>query len=205
MNATGRAGEISLVRNAPACRNWRRKWRKPLRLPAPEPPNDEVRYIPLTQGKFAIVDAADYERVSRHKWHVSRHGGRLYAYRKARGRTIPMHRFIMNPPKGMVVDHIDGNGLNNRRCNLRICTQRQNVYNSRPSGAGSSYKGVRWDKERRRWMAAIYDGTRRIHLGRFDDEAEAARAYDRKAFELFGEYAYLNFPAEIEGARPRSC
>jgi len=194
MNGPETPGEIVVVQEGATCRNWRRKWCKPLRLPAPEPANDEVRYIPLTQGKFAIVDAADYERVSQYKWHLSRQGSNLYAHRKPRGHTVPMHRFIMNPPKGMVVDHIDGNGLNNRRCNLRICTQRQNVHNSRPSGEASAYKGVRWDKSRQRWIAAIYDGTRHIHVGRFDDEAEAARAYDRKALELFGEYAYLNFP-----------
>jgi HNH endonuclease len=205
MNEAGRAGEVSLVRNVPACRNWRRKWRKPLRLPAPEPPNDEVRYIPLTKGKFAIVDASDYERLSRYKWCASSTGAQTYAYRHYQGRTISMHRFLMNPPKGMVVDHIDGNGLNNRRSNLRVCTCQQNAYNRRPKGKSSRYKGVWWDKHNKQWIVVVRRGDLHIHLGRFDDEAEAARAYDRKAFELFGEYAYLNFPAEIEGARPRSC
>ena len=99
--------------------------------------------------------------------------------------------------KGMVVDHIDGNGLNNRRSSLRICTHRQNMWNSRPRGKGSKYKGVCWDKSRKRWIVVVRRGDLHIHLGRFDDEVEAARAYDRKAFELFGEFAYLNFPDEI--------
>jgi len=200
MNAIRAPGEVSLVRDEGTCRNWGKKRLKPVRLAAPEPPSDEVRYIPLTQGKFGIVDAADYERLSRYKWHLCRQGGNLYAHRKASHRTTPMHRFLLNPPKGMVVDHINGNGLDNRRSNLRICTQRQNTHNSRPSGLASSYKGVAGDKSRNRWIAAIFDGAHHIHLGRFDDEAEAARAYDRKAAELFGEYAYLNFPDEVERA-----
>ena len=199
MNTPESPGEVSLVGSDRACRNWQRRRPQPLRLPAAEPPNDEVRYVPLTRGLFATVEAADYERASRYKWCALDGGGKQYACRTERGRTILMHRFLLDPPRGMVVDHIDGNGLNNRRGNLRICTQRQNTRNSRPRGQASRYKGVRWDKSRQRWLTAIYDGNRHIHIGRFDDEAEAARAYDRKAVELFGEYAYLNFPDEFEG------
>ena len=123
--------------------------------------------------------------------------GDVYAYCHINGRTVALHRFLTNAPKGMVVDHIDGNGLNNRQSNLRVCTQRQNLYNSRPKGRHSQYKGVCWDKYRKRWVVYVrYEG-RNIVVGRFRDEAEAARAYDRKAYELFGEYAYLNFPHEI--------
>ncbi len=203
-NRPGRPGTIVLLRRTEACRNWRRRRPKPVRTIPPEPPNDEVRYIPLTQGKFAIVDAADYERLSRYKWCATRSGRKWYACRRHKGRMIFMHRFLMNPPKGMVVDHIDGGGLNNRRGNMRICTQQQNIYNSRPKGKTSKYKGVTWDKNRRQWIVLIrYEG-RSILVGRFDDEIEAAKAYDRKAFELFGEFAWLNFPEEIPGVRPRT-
>jgi len=110
-----------------------------------------------------------------------------------------MHRAIMQPPKGMVVDHIDGNGLDQRRANLRVGTQRRNSHNRRPSRWTSSrFKGVYFCKATRKWVATIgYEG-KAIYLGSFDDEAEAARAYDRKARELFGAYAYLNFPEETQ-------
>ena len=101
----------------------------------------------------------------------------------------------MNAPKGMVVDHIDGNGLNNRKSNLRICTKAQNVHNSRPrTNTSSKYKGVFWNKANKKWSATIHKGDKWTYIGGFDDEKEAARAYDRKAAEFFGEFAYLNFP-----------
>ena len=100
----------------------------------------------------------------------------------------------MNAPAGLVVDHIDGNGLNNRKSNLRVCTQAQNSLNSRPRRNSSSrYKGVSFYKRDKIWQAQIFYNFRTINIGRFDDEIEAALAYDRKAAELFGEFAYLNF------------
>jgi len=110
-----------------------------------------------------------------------------------------MHRFIMDPPEGMVVDHRNGNRLDNRRSNLRVCTQKQNTHNSRPKGKSSRFKGVCYDKARGQWMAPVRspDG-KDIHTGRFDDEVEAAKAHDRLARELHGEFAYLNFPDAVE-------
>ena len=106
-----------------------------------------------------------------------------------------MHRAILNAPKGLLVDHIDGNGLNNRKSNLRLCTFAQNAHNSRPRRNSSSrYKGVCWHKLKKKWTVSIYKGGKRTYLGYYDDEIEAALAYDRKAEELFGEFAYLNFP-----------
>jgi hypothetical protein len=198
INTPRSKGELSVTTPTGTCRSFRAKRARSRRTVPPEPPDESVRYVPLTKGKFAIVDAADYERVSRYKWCVSGSGNRLYAVRSDRGRHVSMHRLLTNAPRGMVVDHIDGNGLNNRRSNLRVCTQRQNLYNSRPKGKSSRFKGVCWDKNRRQWIVLISNGERSIHVGRFDDEVEAARAYDRKAFELFGEYAWLNFPEELE-------
>lgn len=105
-----------------------------------------------------------------------------------------MHRVIMGEPRGLVVDHIDGNSLNNRRSNLRVCTVSQNHQNQRFRGGLSRYKGVCFLKKINKWRANIgFDG-RRMHIGCFDNEVDAAKAYDRKAGELFGEFAYLNFP-----------
>jgi hypothetical protein len=107
-----------------------------------------------------------------------------------------MHREIMRPPDGFVVDHIDGNSTNNRRRNLRTCTRRQNLYNSRPRRGKSKYKGVRYEKRTKRWVAEITHRGRKYHLGSFKNEVEAAKAYDRKARQLFGPYARLNFPED---------
>jgi len=105
-----------------------------------------------------------------------------------------MHRFILNAPRHKLVDHIDGNGLNNRKANLRLCNHSQNAWNRRPnSGCHSKYKGVYWNKDKKKWHATISKSYKRIHLGYFDNEIEAARAYDKKAKEFFGEFAYLNF------------
>ena len=195
-------GQIVRIKGSGTCRNFRR--RRVIVRPAPaRPPDEEVRYIPLTKGKVAIVDAADYEWLSRYKWHVEEPGpGRFYASRATPGRgRIGMHRAIMNPPKGMVVDHIDCNGLNNRRSNLRICTHAQNCANRRPlPGAASPYKGV-WTRGNGKFTAQVGYRGKIIWLGTFDDEIEAAKAYDRKAYELHGEFAYLNFPDEIERKR----
>jgi hypothetical protein len=171
----------------------------------PEPPNDEVRYIALTRDSFAIVDAADYEWLNQYKWCAS-DASNPYACRHKNGVTVFMHREIMQTPKGMVVDHIDGSRQNNRRSNLRICTQQQNVFNCRKRrDTISRFKGVTWNKDARKWAAGItYDGEP-IYLGLFDDEIVAARTYDFKAMELFGEYARLNFPqwSRLEDGRWR--
>jgi len=196
-NAQGAPGEMRIVAPGHVCRRHRRRRVMSGRTVPPEPPNDEIRYIPLTRGKYAIVDAADYEQLNRHKWCASFTGKRFYAYRKDHGRSTLMHRVLTNCPAGMVVDHIDGNGLNNRRSNLRVCTPTQNVRNCGPIRKSSKFKGVCYNKRWGQWVVWIrYDG-RNIFVGRFDDEIEAARAYDRQAAVLFGEFAYLNFPHEI--------
>ncbi len=157
--------------------------------------DSDVRYIPLTRGKVAIVDADDYPSLIRYKWHMIRNKRIFYASGKMNKRNMPMHRFIMDPPKGMVVDHINHNGLDNRRSNLRVCTLAQNIRNSRPyKEKKGKYKGVTFIKASKRFRASIkYHGKRTV-IGTFDDEIDAARAYDGKAKELFKEYAYLNFP-----------
>ena len=181
------------------CRNFRPRPRPTVRVEPPEPPNDEIRYITLTRGLYAIVDAKNYARLSRYKWHAqqSERGSSFYACRTHQGRSIAMHREIMKPPRGMVVDHINGNGLDNREANMRNCTQLQNSQNNRRAEGKSKFKGVfpRGDK----WQAAVQHNGEAIYLGLFDDEVEAAKARDRKAYELAGEFAYLNFPDEIQG------
>jgi hypothetical protein len=111
-----------------------------------------------------------------------------------------MHREIMHAPDGMVVDHKNRNGIDNRPDNLRVCTPAQNEYNKAPRGKRSRFKGVYPDGDK--WYAMIKHKGETYYLGTFDDEVEAAKARDRKAYELEGEYAYLNFPEDFQHKGP---
>jgi hypothetical protein len=171
------------------CRNYR---------PKATTPQGQVRQIPLGDGMYAYVDAGDYEWLSQWAWHL--HGG--YAVRNENGKRIYMHRQIMQPPQGMVVDHTNGNKVDNTRANLNVCTQQENLHNrSKRNGSSSRFRGVNYSRNSRKWIARITFEGRRLFLGYFIEEVEAARAYDRKAVELFGEFARLNFPEEWPAQR----
>ncbi|MBN1361942.1 MAG: HNH endonuclease [Sedimentisphaerales bacterium] len=195
-------GELCETAAESVCPNFRRRRRPTVRTEPPQPPSDDIRYIPLTRGKHAIVDAADYPELSKHKWYTKCDpGGRHpYACRKAKNRdAIYMHRQIMNAPRGMEVDHIDGNTLNNRRSNLRLCTRLQNAQNRRRHAQRKRrFTGVYPCGDK--WVAEVTHARRDHYVGRFDSEVEAARAWDRKKFELAGEFARLNFPREKDGS-----
>ena len=156
-----------------------------------------MKKIPLTQGKVAFVDDEDYEEQSKYKWYCD---NKSYAVRNhtdpvtKKQATILMHREIMKPPKGMIVHHIDHNVWNNQRCNLHIGTYEQNNQNRKPrKNCTSHYKGVCWCKRRKKWKAQICYKGKCINLGYYNIEEEAARTYDKKAIELFGEFAQINF------------
>ncbi len=185
-------GQFRPVPGGPPCRNFRRKRRPPHRIDSPAPSDPSIRHIALTKGKFAVVDAADYAYLSQFRWHATECRGRFYAATVIDSKSVAMHRMLMSPPHGMVVDHIDGNGLNNRRANLRLCTPTQNRRNTRPRRRTSAFLGVsrRGDK----YLARIKHRNRSLYLGLFDTEVEAACARDEKAKQLFGEFAWLNFP-----------
>jgi HNH endonuclease len=174
--------------------------------PLPEAPPG-VAYIPLNApGKFVVVDEEDYERLSGHNWVISRTRGREYVFRYlprspgSRQRIVFMHREILGlpPPRRgeLITDHADGNGLNNRRSNLRACTDAENSRNQRTQrrAKSSRFKGVHFWKLRGVWCAAITCNGRRRCLGNYQSETEAALAYDRAAIEYFGVFARLNFP-----------
>ena len=158
------------------------------------------RKIPLTQGKFAIVDPDDYPRLSKYKWRICKTKGKnvLYAERSIRRPNgkysrLLMHRQIIHVPEGYVIDHINGSGLDNRKANLRPATVAQNAWNSKKRNPRSGYKGVCFAKDKGLWRAAIVCNRKRIHLGYFKNKTDAAKAYDKAARKFHGEFASVNF------------
>lgn len=158
-----------------------------------------MKAITITRGLVALVDDEDYERLSSLNWQAQRASHGWYAKRHVRcaGKWPAcqfMHRMIMMPARGMVVDHIDGNGLNNQRSNLRVCTHKQNSANRNKRKAinTSPYVGVHFCNRSRKWVASITVNYKKKHVGYFRTMDEAAAAYDKASAELRGEFATLN-------------
>lgn len=163
-----------------------------------------TREIPLSQGKVALVDDADFDWLNQWKWSASRQGRphsfpqwravRCVGPKKGPKHLILMHRLIMNAPTGATVDHINGDPLDNRRKNLRICPQGKQSLNRPGNRTGrktSRFKGVYWQKDIGRWRARF----RLAYLGTFINEMDAARAYDAAAKNFDPEFARLNLSA----------
>lgn len=147
----------------------------------------DVAEIELTSGLKAIIDAEDIPLVQGRSWFTMGAKHKRYAATRDGGAPKTLHRFLMNPPDGMHVDHINGDGLDNRRSNLRLATPRENTANSRRDIGRSGYIGVQRAKYGNKFLAAMT-----INIGTFDTAEEAARAYDAKAVEVFGEFAMTN-------------
>ncbi len=161
-----------------------------------QPLDQSIKLIPLTKGQNAVVDAADYDWLMQWNWMALyvKSQNRYYACRgiSISPWTIYMHR-LLTGNLGNHTDHEDGNGLNNRRQNLRPCTVSQNHGNRKhPTKNHSGYKGVYWN--RFSWCAGIHINNRHVHLGSYRTREEAAKAYDLAAKSHFGEFASLNFP-----------
>lgn len=153
-----------------------------------------MRIISLTQDKSALVDDEDFDLINQHKWFWTRNKWGGYAGRRREGKTILMHRVIMNASKGVEVDHKNNNGLDNRRTNLRNASSQQNKWNmSLPSHNTSGFKGVVWHKAAKKWMAQIKKNKITQYLGCYEDKLEAAKAYDEAARQYHGEFANTNF------------
>lgn len=163
-----------------------------------------TREIPLTQGAVTLVDDEDFERFAPLGWYAAVSGALAYAVRHERAanaasrRLIRLHRLIIGAPDGTVVDHVDGNGLNNRRCNLRLATAGQNASNSIHRGNKHGFRGLVMRNRPTPYVAKINVGCRRITIGCFKTAEDAARAYDDAARRMHGEFARLNFPHEGE-------
>jgi hypothetical protein len=158
------------------------------------------RRIRLTEGKFAIVDPQDFYHLNDFDWVADGKGDNIYAIRHLlsadeKAKIIGMHRYIMLAPAGLLVDHRNNDGLDNRRANLRLATSSQNGCNIRKrKNTSSRFIGVCFDKSRGKWNARIAYQKKSINLGRFKDEVEAAKTYDLAAIKYHGEFARLNFP-----------
>lgn len=146
----------------------------------------DMKKIPLTQGKFALVDDEDFERVNQFKWAAQNEHGHWYAVR-----VVRMHRFILNAPEAFHVDHVDDDGLNNQGANIRICTPSQNQHNRIKQQGSSKYKGVT-KYINGKWRVVVGICGKSTHFGYYEDEREAALVYDRVAVKHFGEFARTN-------------
>lgn len=155
-----------------------------------------MKLIQLTQGKRAKIDDRDLERVALFRWHATYADGRWYACSRRRGKKLYMHRLILGLLVTEDIDHRDGDGLNNQRRNLRKATTQQNQANRGPTAHSSVYKGV-FRSHTGKWRAQIYFNYRSTHIGYFKTEMAAARAYDKKAVELFGKFARTNFRRRV--------
>lgn len=162
-----------------------------------------MKQIPLTQGQVALVDDEDFEELNKYKWFaVRQRTGNFYASRCIVKRTndswnqkfIIMHRIISRTPDNLICDHKNGNGLDNRQKNLRNCNRSENNMNRKLTDRNScGFKGVFFLKQTGKWRAAIGLHNKHFYIGSFSTKEDAAKAYDKKAKELFGEFAKLNF------------
>ena len=150
----------------------------------------DVATLTTNSGQVILVDADDVDRLRDYTWCISGNG---YAMSRTFGPAVILHRLVMDADPGMYVDHINGNILDNRKQNLRVCRKQENEFNQKLRADNvSGYRGVCRDKRRGGFRAYINKDGRQYHLGRFNDPRDAAEAYNRKAIELFGEFARLN-------------
>ena len=162
------------------------------------------RRIYLGDGHFAILDLDDYYRLNKFQWYISGVRGKFYAVRsviEGREKTTirSMHREIKPAPKGILIDHQNCNPLDNRNANLRFATKSQNCCNKiiNKAGCSSKYRGVSWDKNQKVWKSQLKVKGKYVFYGRFDNEIDAAKAYDQAAKKYHLEFSRLNFPENI--------
>lgn len=155
-----------------------------------------TKTIQLTQNKVALIDDEDFDFLNQWKWYFNYNYAKRtlnlkkQKFEKRKSKIIYMHRVIVNAQNGQIIDHINGNTLDNRKSNLRVCTHSQNLQNSKIKTG--KYKGVSWHKSSNKWLAKIGGTNSRIHIGLFSSKEEAALAYNEAALKYYGEFARLN-------------
>jgi len=162
----------------------------------------------MAQPKYAKVGTADYKRLRKYEWFSKKGTRNFYAVRRAKGpkgskpAMIYMHHELIDVADGLLIDHVNQDSMDNRRANLRAATRAQNIRNRKKfaKSSGSKYKGIYRYKDKKRWVARIMFEKKRMHLGIFQSEIEAAKAYDRAAIKYHGEFASLNFPQSPSGS-----
>lgn len=158
-----------------------------------------MKFIFTLKGEKIFVDDEDYERLRIYSWHISTRGYAMrFPYENGHRIGIMMHRFILGIDRGdhRIIDHVNGNKIDNRRCNLRICTKAQNGYNQKAQRTNTTgYKGVMRHKQTGRYIAQIGHEGKKIHLGSFSTAAEAYAAFCEAAQQLHGEFANFGCPA----------
>lgn len=155
-----------------------------------------MKKLKLSNGMYSLLDDQDYLWASEYRWmgRPYHSGWRVCREESRTGKTIYLHREITKAPTGLEVDHVDGNGLNNTRTNLRVCTHSENGKNRRVNqNSKSGYKGVVWREHAGKWQANITVDKKRIYLGYHDTPEQAAQAYDLASKQYHGDFAHLNF------------
>lgn len=156
-----------------------------------------MKEIKLTQGKVALVDDDDFEYLNQWKWFYHQKYAERYLSKFSSRKLLLMHRVIINTPDGMETDHINNNGLDNRKYNLRICSKSENQHNSKiRKNNTSGYKGVTWSKSHKKWQAQLSMNRIKKYLGCFNKSVDAAIAYDNAAIKFYGNFACTNFKHE---------
>lgn len=159
-----------------------------------------MKIIPLNNDKYSLVDADDFKQLSKYKWHVNSNG---YCTGFINGKNIRMHRYILNisNPKVMI-DHANGDKLDNRKSNLRFCSAKENSRNVKKHKGISRYKGVFPDIKTGKWRVAIKENDKVEYFGHYDDEVFAAKVYDRLAINMHGDFASINFQESMYDNKP---
>ena len=153
--------------------------------------------IPIKNNKNeeynVYIDGESFEKINKYTWYIQKIGKNYYVASRTSGKFVYMHRLIMGYPENKCIDHINGNGLDNRIENMRICTHAENQRNQRIQKPKSSkYKGVYFNKQYKKYMSKIMINNKTINLGIFDNELDAAKAYNEAALKYHGEFACLN-------------
>lgn len=186
--------QIQFVKDAQSTKGTGLDWLTLVEILRIDNPLKDYVFIEMTKGYKTIIDISDYESVSKHSWCAHVYKNKCYPETRIKGKAIRLHQFLMGeqPFENAIIDHKNGNSLDNRKSNLRWITQQQNNHNTSSRKSTSKYKGVRWHENLNKWSAFISKRGKYFHLGMYEKEEDAAKAYNERAKCFFGEFCKLN-------------